>query len=251
MRSPFSNPPDRPRQPPIDGGHPPPAYPSAPPAHPGEAPRYAGAASFHPGAPPAYPGLPSPSSGAPYGHPGVPPAYPGGPAAYLPAPSRISPWVWVLLGALLLGLGTCGGVVGLAVLGSQLEPGGVMIGGDIPAAKRDALVERGLCRQEDRLIAFYDGSLSLDMSEVALLTTDRVVFAKDAYVVAIPLASVASIDHRVEGVIGDVIVVRATNGAHLRIEVAHLNDGISFLDALEDEVRKSQPDVIVRRQTPR
>ena len=185
-------------------------------------------------------------------NPASPPPYGAYPPPYAsPPPSRMSPWIWVLLGAMLLGLGTCGGVVGLAVLGTQMEPGGVMLGAQIPEAKRAKLVERGLCHDGDELIAYYDGSLSLDMSEVSILTTDRLVYANGALVTAIPLASIASIDHRVEGVIGDVIEVAAANGARLRIEVAHLNGGVSLLDALDDEVRKKQPNVIVRRRAPR
>lgn len=191
---------------------------------------------------PYNPGPPPPPPPPPYG--AYPPPYP-------PPPSRMSPWIWVLLGAVLLGLGTCGGVVGLVVLGTQMEPGGVMLGAQITEAKRAKLVERGLCHEGDELVAYYDGSLSLDMSEVSILTTDQLVYAKGALVTAIPLASVASIDHRVEGVIGDVIEVAAANGARLRIEVAHLNDGVSFLNALEDEARKKQPNVIVRRRAPR
>ena len=122
---------------------------------------------------------------------------------------------------------------------------------EIPEAKRAKLLERGLCQDGDQLVAFYDGSLSLDMSEVSILTTDRLVYAKGAQVIAIPLESITSIDHRVEGVIGDIIEVAAANGERLRIEVAHLNDGVSFLNALEDEARKKQPNVTVRRRTPR
>lgn len=177
-----------------------------------------------------------------------PPHYPY--AAPPPRP-RISPWVWVLLGVMLLGLGTCGGVVALVVVGSQAEPGGVLLGGAIPDAKRVKLLERGIVHEGDKLIAFYDGSLSLDMSEVSVLTADQLVYAKGRRVTRMPLRSIVSIDHRVEGIIGDVIEVAAESGERLRIEVAHLNDGVSFLNALEDEARKKHPAVTVRRQTPR
>ncbi|MBX3197853.1 MAG: hypothetical protein KF894_06885 [Labilithrix sp.] len=223
----------------------------APPGHPSSPPGYPPSPPGYPPSPPGYPPSPPGYPSSPPGYPSSPPGYPSSPPGYASARPRISPWLWVVLGVVLLGLGTCGGVVGLAVLGSQMEPGGVMVGSAIPAAKRAALVERGLCGESERLIAFYDGSLSLDLSEVALVTTDRVVFAKDAEVSAIPLASVVSIDHRVEGIIGDVIVVAADDGDRIRIEVAHLNDGVTFLDALEDEARKSRPDVIVRRAQPR
>ena len=137
------------------------------------------------------------------------------------------------------------------VLGNSMEDGGVMFGAQIPDAKKAKLRERGLIRETDQLIAFYDGSISLDMSEVSILTADRLVHAQGNHVATVPLANVTSIDHRVENVIGDVIEVGTNEGERLRIEVAHLNNGISFLNAIEDEVRKKQPNVIVHREKPR
>jgi len=156
-------------------------------------------------------------------HSSYPPPHPAPyapyPPPFVPPRAGISPWVWVLLGVALLGLGTCGGLVGLVAFGSQMENGGVMFDAQIPDAKKAKLRERGVIREDDRIVAFYDGSISLDLSEV--------------------------------GVIGDVIEVGARDGHRMRIEVAHLNEGVSLLNAIEDEVRKKQPDVVVHRQTPR
>ena len=188
-------------------------------------------------------------------HSSYPPPHPAPyapyPPPFVPPRAGISPWVWVLLGVALLGLGTCGGLVGLVAFGSQMENGGVMFDAQIPDAKKAKLRERGVIREDDRIVAFYDGSISLDLSEVCVLTTDRLVQSKDARVVTMGLADVTTIDHRVEGVIGDVIEVGARDGHRMRIEVAHLNEGVSLLNAIEDEVRKKQPDVVVHRQTPR
>jgi hypothetical protein len=168
----------------------------------------------------------------------------------------MSPWIWVLLGVVLLGLGTCGGVVGLVALGSAAQAGeaaedGVRMGSEVPDTTRTKLQKRNLLHPGEQLVAYYDATLTLDMSEVTVLTTDRITVAKGSRVTTIALADIASIDHRVENIIGDVIEVRSRRGERMRIEVAHLNRGVSLLNALEDETRDANPDVIVRRQDPR
>jgi len=163
----------------------------------------------------------------------------------------MSPWIWVLLGAMLLGLGTCGGVVGLLVLGASGDDGGVLMGAQVPDAKKAKLRARHLLREDDELVAYYDATIALDMSEVAVLTTERLTHAKGSHVATVPLEAIVSIEHRSEGVIGDVIEVRSSSGERIRIEVAPFNDGVSFLNALEDETRDVNPDVVVRRQAPR
>jgi hypothetical protein len=157
----------------------------------------------------------------------------------------------VLLGVVLLGLGTCGGLVGLVFLGNNMEPGGVMLGAQVPDAKRTKLRERGLLKEGDQLVAYYDASLSLDMSELAVLTSDRLVYMNAGRVTTMKLEDIATIEHRVEGITGDVIEIGSTKSDRIRLEIAHLNNGVSFLNALEDEAQKKQPAVVIRRQTPR
>ncbi len=206
---------------------------------------------FSPGSPghSHQPGAPYPPGPGPY----------GAPLPYAPPPlprTGPSPWVWVILGVVLLGLGTCGGVVGLVALGSaattgDAAQGGVLMGPEVTDATRSKLQARKLLRPDEQLVAYYDGTVMLDMSEVTVLTSDRITVAKGARVTTIALEDVASIDHRVEHIIGDVIDVRSQRGERMRIEVAHLNGGVSLLNALEDETRDANPDVIVRRQDAR
>jgi hypothetical protein len=206
---------------------------------------------------------PTSSSSRPPG-PGYPPqpphplqsfGYPGaaGPQGY-PSPPPRSParvWLWLLGAALVLGLGTCGGAVALVAWGASAEPGGVVLGTQLPAAKQAKLEERGLLQKGERVIVLYDGSLSLDLSEVSLVTKRAVVHFADKRAVTFPLAEIVSIDQRVENIAGDVLEIATSNGDRMRIEIAHLNGGLTFLNALEDEVRGAHPSVVVRRAAPR
>ncbi len=190
----------------------------------------------------AYP----PNGPSPYGYPPTPYGAP-------PPRARMSPWIWILLGGILLGLGTCGGIVGLVVMKGAAESaeGAVQMGSQLSDSTQRKLRDRKLLNEDEHLVAYYDATLSLDMSEVTVLTTDRITYAKDSRATTIALKDIASIEQRVDTIIGDVIEIRSRRGDRLRIEIAPLNGGVSFLDALEDETREVQPDVVVRRQTPR
>ena len=85
------------------------------------------------------------------------------------------------------------------------------------------------------------------MSQLALITSERVISATSAARAGLRLADIVAIDHRTEPLIGDVIEVATGAGQRLRIEIAPFNDGPTFLSVLEDEVRKRNADVVVRR----
>jgi hypothetical protein len=176
----------------------------------------------------------------PYPYPPPPP----------PIPPKRSMLPWIIAGAAVL-LGTCGG--GLAfcayTIGSAADKEtGVTMGTQVGEKTIAALRKRGLLREGEVLVVFYDATVSLDMSEVALLTNKRIVSTKPDVVASIDLADVATARHTTEGIIGDVLEVSAVDGRRLRIEIAHLNNGASFVNALDDELAKQPAKVKVERR---
>ncbi len=196
-------------------------------------------------------GTPGPASYPPPSLPmQMPPSYPP-PAAS--SSSRVLVWIFAV-GALVVLLGTCG-VVGttltLAAIGASAEEqGGVQLGAQISETRLAKLRQRGLINDQTKVIAFYDASVSLDMSEVALLTTRELIHANGPAVARVEVAEISSVDHRVEAMM-DVIEVATTDGTHMRIEVAVFNGGVSFLNALEDELQRQGSPAVVHRQKPR
>jgi hypothetical protein len=168
-----------------------------------------------------------------------------------PPPRRGIPiWVFIVAGALLLGLGTCGGLLAFCADAASKDTGGTLVGKAIPAAKVKQLNERRLLDATERVVALYDASLSEKMSDVAVVTTEHVIHATDSTTASMKLADIATIDHRDDGLIGDTITVVSKKGERLEIIVAPFNGGVSFLNALADETRKNSPSVVVRRATP-
>ena len=140
-----------------------------------------------------------------------------------------------LLGGL---LGTCGVVAGLAVLGASAdEPAGVLVGAQVPQKTVDTLKARKLLAPEEVLLGYHDATLRHDMSDVTFVTKSRVVHVKGATVSAVALADVSSITHHTEALGLDVVDLVTKDGKSLRIEIAPLNGGESYVDVIENAWR--------------
>jgi len=148
-------------------------------------------------------------------------------------------------------LGMCGVVVGLAAVGASAgdEPAGVLVGDQVPQKTIDALKAKKLLSAEEMVLAFHDQTVRLDMSEVTFVTKSRVVYAKGNKVSAVALADVSKITHR-SGPLGiDLVDLVTKDGKSLHIEIAPLNGGESYVDAIEDGWRIHFPEASVTRAT--
>ena len=172
-----------------------------------------------------------------------------------PQPRRpTSPVVWVLVAMGLMTvlgglLGTCGVVVGLFALGaSQDQPSGVVLGAQVPETTVKALEAKNLLKPDETLLAYHDATIRLDMSEVTLVTSSRVVYAKGETAAAMALVDVTRITHHTEGILGDIIDIVAIDGRTMRIEIAPLNGGDAYVDVLEEAWQKYDPEARVIRR---
>jgi hypothetical protein len=97
--------------------------------------------------------------------------------------------------------------------------------------------EHNLLHETETLIAYYDATLTMNSSEAALLTTERVMYHKDRRTTSIDLKDIEDVQHRYERFIGDIIEVKSKSGIRLKIEIAPLNSGESFHNALVEALR--------------
>jgi hypothetical protein len=148
-------------------------------------------------------------------------------------------------------LGTCG-VVGLVALGAsqQDQPSGVVLGAQVPDATVKALEAKNLLKSDEALLAYHDATLRLDMSEVTLVTSSRVVWAKGDTAVAVALVDVTRVTHHTEGLLGDVIDIVSVDGRTMRVQIAPLNGGDAYVNVLEEAWQKYDPDARVIRRAP-
>jgi len=138
---------------------------------------------------------------------------------------------------LLIGCGalTLLGVALVVWLGVWLFSGpdsGVKLGNEMDGYALDYLAEHGLLDPGEEVLAYYDATMSMDGSEAAILTSDRVLYHKAGHTTSIPIRDIEDIRHRKETLVGDVIEVQAASGQVMKIEIAPLNLGETFFNVL-------------------
>ena len=124
-----------------------------------------------------------------------------------------------------------GVVAGVAWLASGPESG-VKMANEMDQYALDYLERHQLLTADEKLVCYYDVTLSMDGSEAAILTNQRLLYHKAGRTTAMLLAEVVDVKHHYESLIGDVIMARTASGEVMKIEIAPLNGGESFLDAL-------------------
>ncbi len=76
-------------------------------------------------------------------------------------------------------------------------------------------------------------TLSLDGTEAAIVTDERVIYLRNGEQTAIPWSDVLKINYRKEMLIGDVFDVVGSDGNLIHIEIAPLNGGQTFKTIIE------------------
>ncbi len=163
-----------------------------------------------------------------------------------PEPQRKSntlKWILIIGGASLFLC--CGGPIGLiAYLGSGPQAG-VQLGNMLDSHALGNIEKNRLLKEGERVVAYYDATFRGKGTDVALVTNRRLVYFKEGRTTEMELASISDVSHRNEGInegiIGDVIEVTGSDGDRMRIEVAPLNGGESFVAALNDAREAARP----------
>jgi hypothetical protein len=135
-------------------------------------------------------------------------------------------------------------IVGLFVwIGSKPEAG-VKLANEMEPYALSYIEKQQLLEPGETLLAYYDATMSMDGSEAAILTDRRVLYHKSGRTTALALKDVERIDHREEGLAGDVFEIHGTTGTAIKIEIAPLNQGATFknvLDAAWNKARAGGP----------
>jgi hypothetical protein len=125
-------------------------------------------------------------------------------------------------------------VVGGCVAWIMMTPeGGVKLPNQMHQYALDYIQKHKMMGPDEKLLAYYDATMSMNGAEAVLLTNENVVYHKEGRNTVIRLSDVESISHEYEPFIGDVIQIDAREGQRMKIEIAPMNDGELFLRALE------------------
>ncbi|MCK5802749.1 MAG: PH domain-containing protein [Lentisphaeria bacterium] len=122
-------------------------------------------------------------------------------------------------------------VAGLIWLGSGPQ-GGVMLPNEMEEYATAYLAEHKILHEDEELLAYYDATMSLDGTEAAIVTTKRFVYHKNGKNDVLSLKEIEDVQHRQEGIIGDVFEIMSSSGKMLKVEVAPFNGGETFKTVL-------------------
>ncbi len=141
-------------------------------------------------------------------------------------------------GALILII-TIAAIVGAVWLFSGHE-GGVQLPNSMEKYALNYIKDNKILDNSEELLAYYDVTVSLNGTEAAILTTKRIIYHKDGNNDSINLSDIEDIRHRKEALAGDVIEIFSTAGKTIKIEIAPLNQGQTFLNVLTNAWEKSK-----------
>lgn len=109
---------------------------------------------------------------------------------------------------------------------------GVLINNEIEEYALNYIDEHDILNDNEEIIAYYDYTLKLDSTEAAILTNERIIYHNNKSTKSFNLAEIIEVNHRYKKFEGDIIELVNKDGKFLKIEIAPLNDGESFYNAL-------------------
>ena len=137
--------------------------------------------------------------------------------------------------AVLAGIAVVGGIAWLAI---QPEPG-VKLGNKMDKYATKYLEEHQILEPGEKVLAYYDATMSMDGTEAAILTDRRLIQHANGTNSFVRLEEVEDIRHRKETLIGDIIEAEDSSGTIILIEIAPLNSGETFKNAAMTAWRKA------------
>lgn len=119
----------------------------------------------------------------------------------------------------------------------SLNEGGVRAANNMEKYALDYIKKNQLVEESEKILAYYDYTISLDGTEAAILTSSRLIYHNsETLTSSVNLEDIRDVQHRKETLIGDIIEVTTADGEVWVIEIAPLNQGETFLKILKSKV---------------
>ena len=109
--------------------------------------------------------------------------------------------------------------VTLAFGSGDADEQGVKTGSDMTPNQHACVADAGFLEPGEKVITYYDATISLDCSELSIITDRRVIHHVSGNTSSVRLEDVESLDIRDEGMIGDVVDVRAKDGTRVHLNI--------------------------------
>ncbi|HEY8089088.1 MAG TPA: hypothetical protein VIF09_14615 [Polyangiaceae bacterium] len=163
------------------------------------------------------------------------------PPATPPKPRSIWIWLGPLLGVLVVGC-LFAMVSFVRFCSRASDASGVRAANEVPARVMDGLEHGGVLGPGETVVVYYDATIAGDGSEVAMVTSERLLYRNAGRTTAMKLAEIADVHHHEEPLTGDVIEATSDSGATMKVEIAPMNGGDFFLRSLRTAWKSKRGD---------
>jgi hypothetical protein len=129
--------------------------------------------------------------------------------------------------------------LGLMWLGSGPQ-NGVLLPNQMEPYAAEYIEKHDLMDDDEKLRAYFDVTIDLDATESYILTDRRVIHHRNGTTSEIALADIEDISVSEDIVGSTVIDITSTYGDQMKLEIAPLNGGETFLNALRQARKHAQ-----------
>ena len=119
--------------------------------------------------------------------------------------------------------------------------GGVRVGiHQMEPYAQDYIAQENLVDSGETIVCYYDASITLDASELVILTDRRLIHVSPRGRSEIALEDVLDVRARDGGVAGHIVDVTSTGSTRIHVEVAPFNGGEVLEGEIRDAVKRAQ-----------
>ena len=123
----------------------------------------------------------------------------------------------------------------------NMHEGGVRVSNNMEKYASEYIDNKRLLTEGEKIIAYYDYTISCDGTEAAILTNKRLIYHNQQTTnTSINLNDITDIKHTYDSLIGYSIEVYSNDGNVLMIQIAPLQNGDTFLRLLKSKVSETE-----------
>ena len=123
----------------------------------------------------------------------------------------------------------------------NMHEGGVRVSNNMEKYASEYINNKRLLNEGEKIIAYYDYTISCDGTEAAILTNKRLIYHNQQTTnTSINLNDITDIKYTIDSLIGYSIEVYSNDGNVLMIQIAPLQNGDTFLRLLKSKVSETE-----------
>jgi hypothetical protein len=120
----------------------------------------------------------------------------------------------------------------IVILLMSPDNGSLMLTNELEPYALEYLEKHKILKDSEKVLAYYDNTVSLDGSDVMILTSERLITRKNGKSTEIKLKDIKNVNHRHTALGFDYFIISSDSGKCMKIEIAPLNGGGSFITVL-------------------